>query len=333
MTITGNVGRIVMLPEDFGEANINQHIARIRLNSNSIDREFLFYFLSQSAVRQYYGLITTGQAYPQISLEQVRATEIPTPSLNEQLTIGSILTDMDEQILEIERKLTKAHQVKQGMMHELLTGRIRLVQRAAEVITLPVAGLQAAKQARAHNQQINEAVVIAVLAHRFGSEQYPLGRKRRTKLAYLLHRHSEGVAEGFQKKAAGPYNPKIRYGGAEKIALTNKYVQMRKAAKGEGFVAAENIAQAEQYFEKWYGTDALSWLEQFHYETNDNLELITTVDMAAEELRRGGADVDVLGVKQVIRENPEWVPKLSRGLFSDSNIASAIESCSRIFPQ
>jgi len=36
-------------------------------------------------------------------------------------------SDMDAEIAALEAKLTKARQIKQGMMQELLTGRIRLV--------------------------------------------------------------------------------------------------------------------------------------------------------------------------------------------------------------
>jgi type I restriction enzyme S subunit len=37
------------------------------------------------------------------------------------------LTDMNAEIGALERKLSKVRQVKQGMMQELLTGRVRLV--------------------------------------------------------------------------------------------------------------------------------------------------------------------------------------------------------------
>lgn len=49
------------------------------------------------------------------------------PSIEEQISIASILSDMDAEITALEEKLAKAHQIKQGMMQELLTGRIRLI--------------------------------------------------------------------------------------------------------------------------------------------------------------------------------------------------------------
>jgi type I restriction enzyme S subunit len=48
------------------------------------------------------------------------------PSVSEQIAIAAILSDMDAEIAALEAKLAKARQIKQGMMQELLTGRIRL---------------------------------------------------------------------------------------------------------------------------------------------------------------------------------------------------------------
>lgn len=49
------------------------------------------------------------------------------PSPDEQTAIANILTDIDADITTHEAKLQKARQLKQGMMQELLTGRIRLL--------------------------------------------------------------------------------------------------------------------------------------------------------------------------------------------------------------
>jgi type I restriction enzyme S subunit len=49
------------------------------------------------------------------------------PTKDEQTAITVVLSDMDAEIVALETKLTKARNLKQGMMQELLTGRIRLV--------------------------------------------------------------------------------------------------------------------------------------------------------------------------------------------------------------
>jgi type I restriction enzyme S subunit len=53
------------------------------------------------------------------------AIRLPTP--NEQTAIATVLSDMDTEIGSLESKLAKAREIKQGMMQELLTGKIRLV--------------------------------------------------------------------------------------------------------------------------------------------------------------------------------------------------------------
>ena len=127
ITITGNVGRVVWLAEDFGIANINQHIARIRIVSEHAAAGYVFHQLSQPEYLKYFNSIVTGQAYPQISLRQVRDTEVLFPTLAEQTAIAEVLSDMDADLTALEARVAKARAVKQGMMQELLTGKVRLI--------------------------------------------------------------------------------------------------------------------------------------------------------------------------------------------------------------
>ena len=63
-----------------------------------------------------------------INTTELKTLEILLPPLPEQVAIAAILSDMDAEITALEAKLVKARQLKQGMMQELLTGRIRLVE-------------------------------------------------------------------------------------------------------------------------------------------------------------------------------------------------------------
>lgn len=293
--------------------------------------EFLYhyYVLRGNELALQYCQGTKQQSYT-AKIVKLLPIDLP-PTAEEQTAIATILTDMDAELAALEARLAKTRQLKQGMMQELLTGRIRLVQPASSVVPLPKKKEPQTATAKPHNQQINEAVVIAALTKHFGSEDWPLARVRRTKLAYLLHRHTEGQVVGFLKKAAGPYDPSIRYKGPESIALKKGYVRSRNNGKYEGFVASENIAEAEAYFEKWYGADAMAWLEQFHRRKTEELELLTTVDMAVEDLRREGKLIAVDAVKQLIHDHPEWKPKLDRVAFSDAGIAGALAECQALF--
>lgn len=71
--------------------------------------------------------LSFGTHMPRSDWKVVRELEVSLPSPAEQTAIATILSDMDAEIAALETKLAKARQVKQGMMQELLTGRIRLV--------------------------------------------------------------------------------------------------------------------------------------------------------------------------------------------------------------
>lgn len=244
----------------------------------------------------------------------------------EQQSIGNVLSDMDNEIEALTQNLEKSRQIKQGMMQELLTGHIRLLQTAT----------QKQKKAKApklemapknHNEHFHEAVILSTVVSLFASEQFPLGRFRRQKFAYLLHRHAQESTQGFLKKAAGPYNPTIRYKD-EKIALTAGYV----AELGKGkFVQGEKSSEAVAYFVQWYSEDAIEWIKQFQYRKNDDLEVLTTVAEAIVDLKKSDLAITVESVKQIIRENPEWRPKLDKDCFSDFKIQFAIKESQKLF--
>lgn len=296
------------------------------------DSAFLGYLLNSPAVARQKARMGQGDAVVHISARNLARVELLLPSPPEQAAIATVLSDMDAEIAALEARRDKTRLLKQGMMQELLTGKTRLVAPAAAAAeTKAESTASAVAAAPAHNWAINEAVVISVLAKTFGSEKFPLGRKRYTKLSYLLHRHVERKADGYLKKAAGPYNPSTKYGGPEKIAQKNNYIRKHNNGTYTAFVAAENIDQAEGYFEKWYGPDALKWLEQFRYKKNDDLEVLATVDMAVQDLRAAGAAVTLDAIKGVIRSHPEWEAKLDRPVFADANIETAIEISATLF--
>ncbi len=122
ITITGNVGRVVIYPSFLPGGNINQHIARVRIiNFEELDSIYAAYILNSQIYKDYYLKITTGLAYPQISLEQVRDSEIPCPPLAQQQKIAKILSTVDKLIEKTQTLIDKYTAIKQGMMADLFT--------------------------------------------------------------------------------------------------------------------------------------------------------------------------------------------------------------------
>ena len=64
---------------------------------------------------------------PSLNASTIENIEISIPKYDEQAAIASILNDVDAEITALETRRDKTRDLKQGMMQELLTGRIRLV--------------------------------------------------------------------------------------------------------------------------------------------------------------------------------------------------------------
>ncbi len=102
----------------------SQAILGIRVRSR-LDNQFLYYYLSSIKAQ----VKTMGQHGTQANLNKgmVQGFELRLPPSDEQTAIAAILSDMDLEIAALVANHAKASALKQGMMQELLTGRIRLV--------------------------------------------------------------------------------------------------------------------------------------------------------------------------------------------------------------
>ena len=104
-------------------------IAILRPKKNMLSSSYLTYYFRQPRfVEQIIKSNQTGTGVPRIVLKNFKKIKLHIPvELNEQGAIAGILSDMDTDIWTLEKKLKKLMAIKQGMMEELLTGKVRLV--------------------------------------------------------------------------------------------------------------------------------------------------------------------------------------------------------------
>ena len=187
---------------------------------------------------------------------------------------------------------------------------------------------------RKASEQFQEAILIAALVRELSSEQYPLGRMRYQKMTYLIYRKSGyEVTDKFLKKASGPYSPYMQYRGPEKIARDNGYIQKTRQGNLRGFMPGDNISLIDQYFKRYGFEDSFSWaIEQLRYKSNDELELLSTIDYTMVELKAAGKQITPTSIRKFIASNPKWAPKLNRSLFSKTNIERVLDELNQYFP-
>lgn len=103
------------------------HTFLLRGNRALVAEGFKAYIQFLHDVRAGIESIATGSSVYGISKKNLQTLKFRVPQTDEQLAIGKVFSDMDAEIQALETRLVKAQQVKEGMMQNLLTGRIRLV--------------------------------------------------------------------------------------------------------------------------------------------------------------------------------------------------------------
>ena len=121
-SLRGNLGTVRLTPLTLGRANISRGVARIS-PVDSDDRAFLRHVLSSPDVVQRLNQNSSGSTFQEVTLNALRAFEVPYPSRQERIRIGDVLNNVDQALtIQIELITAKAT-YKSGLMQQLLTGR------------------------------------------------------------------------------------------------------------------------------------------------------------------------------------------------------------------
>ena len=89
---------------------------------------YLGYLLNQPTVARQKARMGQGDAVVHVNARSLAQIEIDLPPVEEQTAVAAVLSDMDAEITALERQCDKTHTLKQSMMQQLLTGRLRLAR-------------------------------------------------------------------------------------------------------------------------------------------------------------------------------------------------------------
>ena len=117
---SGTIGNVHFVEEDFWPHNTSLWVTNFMGNSP----KFIFYLLGSLSLERF----GTGSGVPTLNRNDVHEYKVRIPqTFEEQTAIATVLSDMDAEVSALEARRDKTRDLKQGMMQELLTGRIRLV--------------------------------------------------------------------------------------------------------------------------------------------------------------------------------------------------------------
>lgn len=127
LNITGaSIGRCTTVPKGFGPGNVNQHVCIIRTDRSLIQPAFLAIFLSSHDGQRQIDQLQGGLSREGLNFQQVRAIEVPVPTLDAQRVLIESIASMRAVAALVADDLRKSLDLKSGLMGDLLSGRVRV---------------------------------------------------------------------------------------------------------------------------------------------------------------------------------------------------------------
>lgn len=128
LTKDGTIGKVAYISDLDRPATLNSGVFAVKPITNAYTAHFMFYVLESSVFKQFLQQLSAGSTINHLyQKDLVKFDLYVPPTTEEQEAITGILFDMDLEIYKLEEKLSKYQKIKQGMMEELLTGKVRLV--------------------------------------------------------------------------------------------------------------------------------------------------------------------------------------------------------------
>lgn len=121
------VGMCAVLMDSIKNTYLNSFCFGFRLKTKKVHALFFSYYFNSQEGRKIMRVLAQGATRFNLSKDYFSQTEIELPPYEDQVEIAQTLADMEGDILSLEKKCLKYKAIKQGMMEELLTGKVRLM--------------------------------------------------------------------------------------------------------------------------------------------------------------------------------------------------------------
>ena len=114
------------------KAILNQHIFRVVPDEEQLTSEYVLLVLKrfqEDIEKKSHGFKSS---FVHVKKSDLENTYLAIPSIPEQRAIATVLSDMDAEIADLEARRAKTQAIKQGMMQQLLTGKVRLLDEGID---------------------------------------------------------------------------------------------------------------------------------------------------------------------------------------------------------
>ncbi len=128
ITKDGTIGKVGVVDAPPGPATLNSGIFVIRPQADAYFPLYMYYVLTSHVFNDFLSRLQAGSTISHLYQKDFVDFDFMAPAVDEQRAIATVLSDMDAEIVALERRRDKIRDIKQGMMQQLLSGSIRLVK-------------------------------------------------------------------------------------------------------------------------------------------------------------------------------------------------------------
>ena len=129
ITKDGTIGKVAFLDDVPCLGTLNSGIFVVRSHSEELDQCYLSKIFESFIFDAFLESLVAGSTINHLYQKDFVHFNFPVPpTMSEQTAIANILSDCDSEIAALKEKRDKYKEIKQGMMQQLLTGKIRLIK-------------------------------------------------------------------------------------------------------------------------------------------------------------------------------------------------------------
>lgn len=120
------VGEVCVLPDSLRGACLGQRMMLYRPDPSQMRVDFMLHALQTQPVQKYLDVISGGSTVGHVRVGDIRSLELPWTGLGEQAMVASKLEAVRVELTRCQDEGAKLKAIRLGVMHDLLTGRVRV---------------------------------------------------------------------------------------------------------------------------------------------------------------------------------------------------------------
>lgn len=307
-----------------------------RCHRDKLDPRYLSALIVTPWFQHELSRMTKGQGARRERLrpEMLMALKLRMPTLERQRTALAIIQHTRRVAMAMRSRMQDAEALIPSMLHEIFerqanTPEAAPVKSKENVFQLP------AKQKAEIDTPFKEAVLVGAIVKAFHEDNgQPIGNFRLQKAVYFARRQmgESALDRDYLRKAAGPYNPKMRYSGGIKIATDKNWIKRATGKYGEGNALSDAAAEMDEWIERYQFAPAAAWVrDRFKYIKNDLWETLATIDYAMLALDHDGKRPTPEAILSYIEADDEWRPKIEKLHLTEASIQNVIVELESLF--